>query len=78
MSEVEIRQRAALEGQRGGRRGPEGQGWQNAGKYEYFPCRWYLLVNTGKYWKLAFTTLEVRQNPTLSINLWTMSVIGAT
>ena len=26
------------------------QGWQNAGKYEYFPCRWYLPVNTGKYW----------------------------
>ena len=37
-----------------------------------------ILVNAGKYWKLAFTTLEVRQNPTLSINLWTMSVIGAT
>ena len=25
------------------------QGWQNAGKYEYFPCQWYLPVNTGKY-----------------------------
>ena len=37
-----------------------------------------ILVNAGKYWKLAFTILEVRQNPTLSINLWTMSVIGAT
>ena len=24
------------------------QGWQNAGKYEYFPCRWYLPANTGK------------------------------
>ena len=35
-----------------------------------------ILVNAGKYWKLAFTTLAVRQNPTLSINLWTMSVIG--
>ena len=37
-----------------------------------------ILVNAGKYWKLAFITLEVRQNPTLSINLWTMSVIGPT
>ena len=27
-----------------------------------------ILVNAGKYWKLAFTTLEVRQNPTLRVS----------
>ena len=30
------------------------------GKYQQ------ILVNAGKYWKLAFTTLELRQNPTLA------------
>ena len=42
------------------------QGWQNAGKYEYFPCRWHLpvntgiyLENTGKYRKIEFTILEL-------------------
>ena len=33
-----------------------GQGWQNAGKYEYFPCRWHLPVNTGIYWKIPANT----------------------
>ena len=32
------------------------QGWQNAGKYEYFPCRWHLPVNTGIYWKIPANT----------------------
>ena len=39
------------------------QGWQNAGKYEYFPCRWHLLENTGKYRKIEFTTLELKTKP---------------
>ena len=34
----------------------EEQGWQNAGKYEYFPCQWYLPLNTGKYWKILAIT----------------------
>ena len=32
------------------------QGWQNAGKYEYFPCQWHLPVNTGIYWKIPANT----------------------
>ena len=32
------------------------QGWQNAGKYEYFPCRWHLPVNTGIYWQILANT----------------------
>ena len=28
------------------------QGWQNAGKYVYFPYQWYLPANTGKYWQI--------------------------
>ena len=37
------------------------QGWQNAGKYEYFPCWRNVPVNTGKYWSTELTTLEFIQ-----------------
>ena len=32
------------------KKSPLTHGWQNAGKYEYFPCWWHLPVNTGIYW----------------------------
>ena len=65
------------------------QGWQNAGKYEYFPCQWHLPVNTAiywkilaleitctsKYWKIEFTTLELKQKATLNIYIWLISII---
>ena len=33
-----------------------------ADRYGYFPCQWYLLVNTGKHRKIELITLELKQN----------------
>ena len=39
------------------------QGWQNASKYEYFPCQRYSPVNTSKYWKILANTGRLNWPP---------------
>ena len=53
------------------------QGWQNAGKYDIFHVSGIyrqIPPNTGKYQKIEFTTLELKQKATLTYSTFMVNV----